>query len=249
MELFQQIDEIIGKISVPSGFAKPVVKLVYSGNFINLSLSWKGGQSSKPQPAAVPSAPPVKKVKTCRNDKEAKPHVKHKSPSRYRRDQQRWQARQKLWSDSVRSKEQPGAPAVPVSDISQPPARDAVSCPQGPPVAGVVQDQTSEFSCQTLSETCDKAVQNSPESCDAHSQTSSSPGRVEEPSPRPPEAHCFYATCEKSSKPGSVLKKCSKCKTATYCSINCQSADWPFHRRVCGIYRDATKNAPTHLEQ
>ncbi|AFZ80332.1 hypothetical protein BEWA_031850 [Theileria equi strain WA] len=44
--------------------------------------------------------------------------------------------------------------------------------------------------------------------------------------------------CENCKKEGSdqlVLKLCSRCKKAKYCSVNCQKEDWRFHRRICTV--------------
>ncbi|KAF1998979.1 hypothetical protein P154DRAFT_237590 [Amniculicola lignicola CBS 123094] len=43
------------------------------------------------------------------------------------------------------------------------------------------------------------------------------------------------STCKKSESevPGG-LKRCAKCKIATYCSVECQKAVWKVHKKVCG---------------
>ena len=37
--------------------------------------------------------------------------------------------------------------------------------------------------------------------------------------------------CNRMSKPDQ-LKKCSRCKSATYCSKECQAADWDSHHKT-----------------
>ncbi|EIW85696.1 hypothetical protein CONPUDRAFT_80175, partial [Coniophora puteana RWD-64-598 SS2] len=40
---------------------------------------------------------------------------------------------------------------------------------------------------------------------------------------------CVY--CTKAQPPGQrTLRRCSRCKTAWYCSSECQKADWKIHR-------------------
>ncbi|KAJ6459157.1 hypothetical protein C8R47DRAFT_1226696 [Mycena vitilis] len=41
--------------------------------------------------------------------------------------------------------------------------------------------------------------------------------------------NCF--SCDATGDP--VLRQCSKCRVARYCSSACQAADWPEHRRFC----------------
>lgn len=57
-----------------------------------------------------------------------------------------------------------------------------------------------------------------------HSSTMSSNSRKEK------EGQC--RTC-KHWLPYSSLKKCSACKVATYCSVDCQRKDWKNHRPIC----------------
>lgn len=42
---------------------------------------------------------------------------------------------------------------------------------------------------------------------------------------------CF--TCQKSASDEVKFKVCSKCKQATYCSVQCQREHWPLHKTTC----------------
>ncbi|KAJ7660171.1 hypothetical protein DFH06DRAFT_1193927 [Mycena polygramma] len=44
-------------------------------------------------------------------------------------------------------------------------------------------------------------------------------------------------TC-KETKDKKDLKTCRKCSQANYCSVECQRADWPTHKRTCGVAPD-----------
>lgn len=46
-------------------------------------------------------------------------------------------------------------------------------------------------------------------------------------------------TCKKRS-PYTRMKKCSRCRNATYCSVECQKADWDRHKTECGTTRTGT---------
>ena len=52
---------------------------------------------------------------------------------------------------------------------------------------------------------------------------------------KPEEHYCFNITCFKSEieVPGG-LKKCTRCKFATYCSRECQAQHWKMHKAGCG---------------
>ena len=41
------------------------------------------------------------------------------------------------------------------------------------------------------------------------------------------------AHCGKNGKPGVGFKRCSRCKQASYCGAECQSANWKRHKKTC----------------
>jgi hypothetical protein len=45
--------------------------------------------------------------------------------------------------------------------------------------------------------------------------------------------------CKVSSNSGTdnnkKLKKCGGCKKTYYCSVDCQSQDWLFHKKICSV--------------
>ncbi len=41
------------------------------------------------------------------------------------------------------------------------------------------------------------------------------------------------SACRNCLKPVINLKRCSACKTVSYCSVECQRADWPSHKPSC----------------
>ncbi len=43
-----------------------------------------------------------------------------------------------------------------------------------------------------------------------------------------PHKYCSHLPCVKRTS-----KKCSKCKSVQYCSIDCQKAHWPLHKAQC----------------
>ncbi|KDQ16496.1 hypothetical protein BOTBODRAFT_30831 [Botryobasidium botryosum FD-172 SS1] len=47
--------------------------------------------------------------------------------------------------------------------------------------------------------------------------------------PRPDKSKC--TTCGASSQ--SSFRMCSKCRVTPYCSVDCQRADWPSHKKIC----------------
>jgi hypothetical protein len=38
-----------------------------------------------------------------------------------------------------------------------------------------------------------------------------------------------------------ATKQCMQCKMATYCSVGCQTADWPLHKAICGRRLESSK--------
>jgi len=53
----------------------------------------------------------------------------------------------------------------------------------------------------------------------------------------------YCANCE-TQKPKAELRKCSQCKTVSYCNQDCQKADWSQHRKICS----AACRSPTRRE-
>eukprot|EP01116_Phalansterium_solitarium_P025749 TRINITY_DN999_c0_g2_i3.p1 TRINITY_DN999_c0_g2~~TRINITY_DN999_c0_g2_i3.p1 ORF type:complete len:196 (-),score=25.25 TRINITY_DN999_c0_g2_i3:646-1233(-) len=46
-----------------------------------------------------------------------------------------------------------------------------------------------------------------------------------------PHARCANAHCTATSP--AELKKCARCESVRYCSVECQTADWPQHKTGC----------------
>lgn len=46
---------------------------------------------------------------------------------------------------------------------------------------------------------------------------------------------CKNAACPNNSVAKASMLRCSRCKTAWYCSTTCQSADWSKHKAECGV--------------
>lgn len=51
-------------------------------------------------------------------------------------------------------------------------------------------------------------------------------------------------TCKKGP-PEVPLKQCAKCNVTTYCSRDCQKADWKTHKKICGKQDNAEHSQPS----
>ncbi|KAJ6573485.1 hypothetical protein DFH09DRAFT_1151945 [Mycena vulgaris] len=61
---------------------------------------------------------------------------------------------------------------------------------------------------------------------------------VSKPVPPPPPRACSYSECATVNGPGQ-FPRCKKCwdemtREVLYCSVQCQNADWPLHKLICG---------------
>lgn len=75
---------------------------------------------------------------------------------------------------------------------------------------------------------------------DNHSAASSSePARKQRDREERREKKAKKVQCDTCQKkfPYTKMKKCSKCRNATYCSVDCQRVDWEQHRFVCQVAR------------
>ncbi|XP_048046860.1 histone-lysine N-methyltransferase SMYD3 [Megalobrama amblycephala] len=52
-------------------------------------------------------------------------------------------------------------------------------------------------------------------------------------------------TCQSCLKRGESLSRCSQCKTARYCSVQCQKQAWPDHKRECKCLQRLQPRIPT----
>jgi len=52
--------------------------------------------------------------------------------------------------------------------------------------------------------------------------------------PLPDKTRC--AKCGKTESPNASHRRCSKCRAAPYCSVECQKSDWPSHKPLCPQY-------------
>mmetsp|Transcript_14690 Transcript_14690/g.24909 ORF Transcript_14690/g.24909 Transcript_14690/m.24909 type:complete len:155 (+) Transcript_14690:3-467(+) len=55
---------------------------------------------------------------------------------------------------------------------------------------------------------------------------------------------CFCDACGTQESISGIFKKCSGCRGASYCSVNCQTSAWPAHKAACKAARKAA-DAPS----
>lgn len=60
------------------------------------------------------------------------------------------------------------------------------------------------------------------------------------PPTQPPELQQKCPRC-----PEVATKSCGTCKNISYCSLECQQADWPVHKSVCKIFQAFTTPRPS----
>lgn len=63
-----------------------------------------------------------------------------------------------------------------------------------------------------------------------------------------PDPKC--ANCKKTAADlpsGTFLKCCAKCKTSSYCSRDCQKADWKNHKKNCGTRTNESTTGSTRI--
>jgi hypothetical protein len=52
------------------------------------------------------------------------------------------------------------------------------------------------------------------------------------------------AICSADPSSGVLHKKCTQCKSISYCSKKCQAADWKYHKQMCKQFAEYTTNVP-----
>ncbi|KAJ6495965.1 hypothetical protein DFH09DRAFT_343755 [Mycena vulgaris] len=62
--------------------------------------------------------------------------------------------------------------------------------------------------------------------------------------PKPPgpaiplASSCAKCQREETGTPGFAIRRCSKCKLTRYCSVECQTEDWPRHGKICKTIKE-----------
>ena len=104
-------------------------------------------------------------------------------------------------------------------------------------------ESTSESTSKSTSESTSKSTSESTSVIDPESETDSETEGLN-PFISPADIgfltkfageHCYNLSCLKPEKKvPSGLKKCTQCKSAFYCSRNCQAQHWKIHKTACG---------------
>ena len=73
---------------------------------------------------------------------------------------------------------------------------------------------------------------------DAAAGTPMKVAAVPDATPTPDFAHacssgCEHVVCDECKKPATSMKRCARCKSARYCSMECQRRAWPAHKTSC----------------
>ncbi|KAJ7356419.1 hypothetical protein DFH08DRAFT_848993 [Mycena albidolilacea] len=49
---------------------------------------------------------------------------------------------------------------------------------------------------------------------------------------------CAKCQRDETGAPGSTISRCSRCKLTRYCSVECQTEDWPRHGKICKTVKE-----------
>ena len=204
--------------------------------------------SVKPVNRAYQQPRPVSEVTVAKRDGK-----KPKSPSQYQRDRLRFQEfkRRRFARDippRFQSRQHHSTPEIPTSDeehlvcreepelnqATETPATDSPAPVVTPtPLTPVLTSNCSALESQPQDPICIKPTeQTKTPFCPAPTKIVSELTKFWDTLPvHSPPSRCFSVTCKQPSSTG--LMKCTRCKVASYCTKDCQVADWPIHRRVC----------------
>ncbi|KAJ7074996.1 hypothetical protein B0H15DRAFT_43609 [Mycena belliarum] len=56
--------------------------------------------------------------------------------------------------------------------------------------------------------------------------------------PIPLAGSCAKCQRDETGAPGFAIRRCSKCKLTRYCSVECQTEDWPRHGKICKTIKE-----------